>query len=465
MPSLDQLLSRVVERKGYTVLGADKEALFARKGEDALLAAWKTDAPLTAADAQIFLTALEQVHAAAGILVAPKGADPAAKDLLAANKTVETWAESRLVVEVGEAYVKEALEAPTTPAGPVAFPTAAPAAPAAAPAGPRKFPSLVAQAASAASNASSSGAAYFMPNKKKEAPADMQATIPQGRGGQLGYAWGGATGGGSASNAGIAQIRNGRNPRLKTDQWGNLIDPNKPRAAAAPLVPAMDPDNEIVSKPKPGRRAAPAPAPAPTPMPAMIDSDAEAYEIITSKPKKEPSVSAVRESSPPACSTLKVVVSKDEAVAKTGKAGNPKLALVPHVAFEYDLAMSRPGMAAPVTGSGAVLVNSLTGELRTVDALDFAPAEPGEARKDQEKLTAVDVYDKVKGHVAKAFSKTLNVEREVAGNTVMENLKLTPDPEEMGLQHRGIVYLPVWEVTGSTGVTKVDAFTGNVLSS
>ena len=37
-----------------------------------------------------------------------------------------------------------------------------------------KFPSLVAQAASA-SVVSNAGAAYFLPNKKKEQPADMQA--------------------------------------------------------------------------------------------------------------------------------------------------------------------------------------------------------------------------------------------------------------------------------------------------
>jgi hypothetical protein len=125
--------------------------------------------------------------------------------------------------------------------------------------------------------------------------------------------------------------------------------------------------------------------------------------------------------------------------------------------------MNRPGMPAPVTAKGAILVNSLSGDLRTVDALEFAASEPADARKDAEKLTAVDVYDKVKGHMTKTFSKTLSVEREVAGNTVMENMKLAPEPDEMNLQHRGIVWCPVWEVTGSTGVTKVDAFSGVVL--
>ena len=78
--TLDQLLARVVERKGFTVQGTDPEALFARKGDDTLLAAWKTDGTLTTNEATIFVAAMEQVHAKTGILVAPQGAEPAAKD-------------------------------------------------------------------------------------------------------------------------------------------------------------------------------------------------------------------------------------------------------------------------------------------------------------------------------------------------------------------------------------------------
>lgn len=461
MSSLDQLLSRVVERKGFSVQGADAEALFARKGDETLLAAWKLDAPLTAGDAQIFLSAMEQVRAATGILVAPKGAEQAAKDAVQAAKGVEIWAESRLVLEVGEAYVKDALDRRAGLAPP------AQPAPAPAPAKtPTKFPSLVAQAATAASSASSSGAAYFMPNRKKEAPADMQAQIPQ-RGGSLGYAWGGPGAGGSSHNAGIAQVRNGRHPSKQVDQWGNLIDPNNPRPGQLPApnlsgAAAAESDVEITAAPKKRANGAKAQTAAP-PMPAMnqMVAEPEAYEIITTS--KKPAGPAMKDAAPPACTTLKLNVTKEEAVAKTGKAGNAKLALVPHVAFEYDLVLNRPGMTAPVTGKGAILASSLTGELRSADALDFNASEPADARKDAEKLTAVDLYDKVKAHLTKTYSRTLSVEREVAGNTVMENLKLVPDPEEMGLEHKGMVLLPVWEVTGSTGITKVDAFTGAIL--
>lgn len=459
MPGLDQILSRVVERKGFHVQGADSEALLARKGEDTLLAAWKTDAPLTADDARIFLTAMEQVHAVAGILVATKGAEQPAKDALAANKGVELWPESRLVVEVGEAYVRDALEgqaAALAPPTPTAYP-ASPGSSGGAPTRtPTKFPSLVAQAASAASG-NGNGIAYYMPNKQKEQPHDMRAKIPQGRGGSLGYAWGGMSGG-SVSDPGVATVMPSK-PRIKTDQWGNVVRPGQAAAVAAP-APAAPAEYEVSSSPR-RRQANPAATGAAPPV--VIDSDAEAYEIITTKKEKPAPAAVMRDASPPACSTLAVNVTKEDAVAKSGKTGSAKLALVPHVAFEYDLEMNRPGMVAPVTAKGAVLVNSLTGELRTVESLAFAASEPAEARKDAEKMTAVDVYDKVKGYMSKTYSKSMNVERELAGNTVMETLKLTPDPEEMGLQHRGIVHVPTWEITASTGVVKVDGYTGALL--
>lgn len=432
MPGIDQLLSRVVERKGFHVQGADAEALFAKNGDDALLAAWKTDGSLTIEDARVFLAAMEQVRAVSGIVVATKGVDPAAKDALAANKSIELWAESRLVVEVGEAFVKDALD------GPSSLPPSLPPSPSPAigPAGARKFPSLVAQAATAASG-SGNGIAYYMPSRKKEQPADMQATIPQHKSGMLGYAWGGPGGtvAAGASHAGIATTLPSK-PRIQTDQWGNVIPKGQGQ----------------------GQGQAQGRAPA---APAVRDADEGAYEIITSAKKKEKAV--VKASAPPACSTLKLNVTKEDALAKVGKGTSVKLALVPHVAFEYDVNMEREGMTEPLTGKGAVLINSLTGELRPVDALAYADAEPRDARKDAEKMTAVDVYDKVKGFIAKTFARTLSVEKEVAGNTVMSTLKLSPDAEEMGLEHRGIVHLPVWEVTTSTGVAKVDAFTGTTL--
>ncbi|HUR67837.1 MAG TPA: hypothetical protein VM370_01215 [Candidatus Thermoplasmatota archaeon] len=447
MPSLDQLLSRVVERKGFHVQGADKEALFAKKGDDTLLAAWKTDAPLTGDDARIFLAAFEQVHATSGILVCPLGADQPAKDALAANKGIELWAESRLVIEVGDALVKDALAGPQAGAIP-ATPPASPAS--AAPKAPTKFPSLISQGATAASG-SGHGIAYYMPNKKKEQPIDMQGGIGQGRGGSLNYAWGGMTGG-SPSAPGVA-TRLPSKPTVKTDQWGNVV---KGAATTAPAVVDTG-DVEITSAPRGGGRRVANPAATGAAPPVVVDADAEAYEIITTK--KEKAAPVMRDApAAPACSTLKLNVSKEEAASKVR--GTVKLALVPHVAFQFDLQMSRPGMPAPMTAKGAILVNSLTGDLRAVDALEFAASEPADARKDAEKMTAVDVYDKVKGHMAKTYTKTLNVEREVAGNTVMESLKLTPEPDEMNLQHRGVVHVPVWEITTSTGVTRIDAYTG-----
>ena len=477
MHTLDQLLSRVVERRGFAVQGADAEALFAKKGEESLLTAWKTDGPVSAADAAMFLAAYEQVHASTGILVATQGVDASAKDALAAAKGVEVWAESRLIHEVGEAPVADATEIAHAPAAapqPSAL-SPPPSAPARLPQTPSafqatqsvqdtnrptsKFPSLVAQAASA-SVVSNAGAAYYMPNKKKEQPADMQATIGVQKGGSLGYAWGGSAQGG-ASNAGIAQIRNGRHPSRQVDQWGNLVQPGQQPshelippcqslATAGAAGPAMMPSQQQHA------RGAPA-----TP---VQNADSDAYEIITT-PKKGAGVAAA--SGPaPATNTLKLNITREEAMAKVGaKAGAiVKLALVPHVAFEYDVNLERPDLPQPVTGKGAILVSSLTGELRNVEKLDWSATEITDAsRKDQEKLQAVDVYEKVKNQLLKTYSRSIQVEKEIAGNTVMGTVKIVPDPEEMGMQHRGMVYVPVWEITGGGANAKVDAFSGATL--
>lgn len=490
MPSIDQLLSRVVERKGFTIQGADQEALFARKGEESLLAAWKLDGPVTAADAQLFLTALDQVRATSGILLAPRGVDPAAQNLVSGAPRVDVWAESRLVHEVGEALVRDALDAahPAAAAPAVArLPTSTPAPAANIPSGHNafqatrevaagnkptsKFPSLVAQAASA-SVVSNAGAAYVMPNKPRSAPpADMQATIPQ-KGSTLGYAWGGGAGG--PVNSGIAQIRSGRNPKNGL-QEGGTVGARPTTAAAAPasnyIVPSDD--VEIVSTPRRGARGAAAAAPAAMEQPAPVRTPApvetEAYEILSSSKKPPANAAAAATakvtSGPGTTGCLKLNVTKDDAIARANaKPGsNARLALVPHVTFAFDLHMERQGLPAPIEARGALLINSLNGELRTVDSLDYEAGFPADARKDQEKLQAVDVYDKVKSHMSKTYGRTMNVEREVAGNVVSSTMKIVPDPEEMGLEHKGIQYVPFWEISTTTGVVKVDGYTGQIL--
>lgn len=501
MPSLDQLLSRVVARKGYTIVGADSEGLLARKGEESLLVAWETDAALQASDVQMFQTALDQVQASQGILVALRGTDAAAKDAMAADKRLECWAESRLVVEVGEAFVKDALSAQSAePASAPASPHAAIAAEAPAAAQPRRFPSLVAQAASLTS--SNPGAAMFMPSKPR-APAAEAAPAAK----ILGYAWGGAPAGTSTS-AGVAQIRNGRRrPSAEEPQAVGaapaapaqyedveiITTPRKPRPEPAPApvasAPAVHEDVEIITTP---RKTHPAPAPAPVPA-APLES--EEFEIITTPRKPAPSAvspaataAPVAEPAPAAASFESLTTSRSApapqpAAAPTTQGGvltlnltreqamekaqvrpgaGARLALVPHVAFRYDLHMERAGMPMPVTGKGVILASSVTGQLVAAEGLSFAEAAPAEARRDAEKLQAVDVYDSVKGHLVKTYGRTMSVERELAGNTIMETVKMSPSPEEMGLDHVGVVHVPVWEITTSTGVVKVDAYTGHV---
>lgn len=471
MLTLAQLMSRVAERKGYTIQGSDQGALLAKKGDERLLVAWNPEGSVTTADASLFLAALEQVHAERGILIAPKGADQGAKDVLASIKNVEVWAESRLVVEVGEALVKLALEETAAPA-PASLPAAGPAAP---PATQRaatasRSDSLLSRAVASTGNTHNPGAVIYMPSKATRQVAGAGGAIHQQKSGALGYAWGGATG--AASSPGVAQVRNGRRAPVESaapapsatmvasDDVEIISTPKKrpaPAAEAAPAAPIMAPQEDSGAEILGTSRKAPAPPPAPA-APASLSATMPT-------PEPAPVARPAPVSTPlPAngCTTLKQRLGRDEAFAKAQAKGaaNARLVLIPHVAFEYDVCMQRPNMTTPVTGRGAVLVSSLTGTVRNVDRLDFAEADPTDARKENVKLQAVDLYDKVKGFMTKTFSRSVNTEREVAGNTVMETLKLVPDPDEMGLQHKGIVYVPCWESVASDGAVRVDAYVG-----
>ena len=506
MLTLAQLMSRVAERKGYAVQGADEGALLARKGDEKLLVAWSLDNSVTTADASLFLAAIEQIAAQKGILVAPKGIDEAAKDLLASRKTIEVWAESRLVVEVGEALVKHALENPDVSPPPANAPAAGPSAPpatvaaAAQRSGNQRTTSLIGRAVASSGKAHDPGTVMFMPSKPTRQLATGASVAIQQKGQSLGYVWGGV---GGTSSPGVAQVRNGRRPQpagtpvptaapapssaLAAADDVELITtprrrapPAQAPAAPAPMMVPEDTDSELITTP---RRPAPvqsAPmatvaqvaqaAPPVTSLSASLataDADEEEeYEIISTPRKAKPAASetTTTAAAPEGSTWLRVRHAREHAFSKASVKGGASinLALVPHVAFEYDVHMEREGMVAPVVGKGVILVSSMTGELRTVDTLEFGE-EPAGARKDPVKLQAVDVYDKVKAHISKTFTKSVNTERELAGNTVMETVKLTPDLSEMGLNHRGIVHVPVWETVTAEGPVRIDAYTGQRL--
>ncbi len=466
MPTMDQLLARVVERKGFLVQGADAEGLLARRGEESLLVAWKINGPITAADAQLFTTAMEQVHASSGILVAPKGCEQAVKDHAASMKTLEIWAESRLVVEVGDAFVKDALGVPGIDA-PASTPMPMAAAPAPAPRVNTAIgagQSLVARAATASSG-DTRGAAMYMPNKPR-------TVTPEPR--MLNYAWGGAPSG-TVVDPGVAQIRNGRRPTPQAaaaatpvHQDVDLVSTPRQRAASAPtpmIVPEND-DVELVSTPRQSRAAAPAPAPKASSMhlPALAD-DEEEYEIITT-PKKNAASPKTADAAPQESDSLRASLSREEAgqraADKVGAVKSARLSLVPHVTFEYNVRVERKELDTPLTGKGAFIVSSVTGELRTVPKLDVGES-PADARRESPKLQAVDVYDKVKSSLTKLYSRDLRVQREVGGVDVSENIRISPSLDELGLSARGILYVPIWEITGTTGSVRVDAHSGDLV--
>jgi hypothetical protein len=161
----------------------------------------------------------------------------------------------------------------------------------------------------------------------------------------------------------------------------------------------------------------------------------------------------------PEGSTLRMHVSREEAAAKAANLGRLQqahLTLVPHVTFEYECHLEHELLPQPLNAKGAVLVNAVSGNLRELPALELADP-PADADRLQARFSAVDVYEKVKGHILKEVTREVKVEREVGGSTVMGTERIAPSMDELGLNHRGIVQVPVWHLVGEHGSADVDA--------
>ncbi|MHB8606287.1 MAG: hypothetical protein ACYDCK_13640, partial [Thermoplasmatota archaeon] len=175
-------------------------------------------------------------------------------------------------------------------------------------------------------------------------------------------------------------------------------------------------------------------------------------------------------SGPPAPpSTLAVRVAKQDAaqrvVDRIGTLKGARLSLVPHIAFDFDAWVEAESLPEPLSGKGAVLVNAITGTMRDTTPIEIGQTLPEAAAPTGEpKVQALDVYEKVKGHILKQFSRELKVSREVAGVDVFENVKVVPSIDDLGMNHRGVVLVPVWSLTGDKGSVELDAASGAILN-
>lgn len=427
------LLAQVFVAKGFHVEEGPMGGLLAKSPGETLLVEWKADAPASSGDVRALSAALAPCGAHRAVLVAAAGA-PAGVVHEATHLKIETWSLARAALEVGFAALEAAqnapvdpapAEVPRAPAPSLALPSPAPSPP------PSPYPSISPSAsvavspivpngkpktltAQAAALANSPTGAVFLPSKPREIKQDSKP---------LPSAWDVASGSARIVSSGIDP----------TASSSAVILKSKPAAASAHAAPppAHGHDAEIVG----GSKVKTAPAKAVAQLPENA--------------------------------TLRTHFGAREAAAKATSLGRlqaAKLTLVPHIAFDFDCHIEHEALPAPIDAKGTLLIHTGTGTMRELPSLDLAEP-PKDAEKLGARLTALDVYDRVKGHLLKQTTREVKIEKEVGGSTVMGTEKVGPQsPDELGLAHRGIVNVPVWHFVGEHGSLDVDAVTGEVVA-
>lgn len=404
------LLAQVFVAKGFHVEEGPMGGLLARAPGETLLVEWKGDGPATSADVRALAGVLGPCGAHRAVLVAAAGAPPGVVHE-ATHLKIETWSLSRAALEVGLAALDAAQEGHVDPA-PAEVPHAAPSTPTMVPTTQpsaatspihHKHTTPKTLIATAMSVASSPTGAVFLPSKPREVKQESRS---------LPSAWDVASG--SARMPATLEIR--------------------PTGTKAKTVVAHDnPDAEIVGGSK------------------------------VKKPASAPGVKAVPLL--PDGATLRAKLGGQDAAAHAtglGRIQSGKLTLVPHIAFDFDCRVEHEALPQPIEAKGTLLINTITGAMRELPALDLGEA-PKDAEKLAQRLQALDVYDRVKGHLFKLTTREVKIEKEVGGSTVMGTEKIGPgSPDELGLQHRGIVLVPIWHLVGEHGSMDIDAVTGEV---
>ncbi len=148
--------------------------------------------------------------------------------------------------------------------------------------------------------------------------------------------------------------------------------------------------------------------------------------------------------------------------SKTVDGFNYILDLVPYFVFEYSAAVEENGEVHE--SQGTIAVNALTrapeqwsGDFEMIDGLEYFD------RKQEPKTDEKDAF-----HIAQKKAVELGTivkerVKERDGATIEEKKTIRPKTEDIQMEGKGMVYLPIWCVEGSKGSVIIDASKGKIL--
>ncbi len=162
---------------------------------------------------------------------------------------------------------------------------------------------------------------------------------------------------------------------------------------------------------------------------------------------------------------IKVNVTEEEAmkIAKLYGGGfNAELKLVPYFLFEFSLKLSIEGSPENKAVSGIIAINALTGayeiwrtgfETASTIALPHIKFEP--------KISLELSKETARKSLIKEYTKEEEVTINDENVTIIEKRKTKPLESSIKVNHLGLHYLPVWDVTGRGGSVYINASTGD----
>lgn len=156
-----------------------------------------------------------------------------------------------------------------------------------------------------------------------------------------------------------------------------------------------------------------------------------------------------------------------------GVRGAAELVLQPVHLFDYECDLLTEGSLRYDTVAGRVEVHGTTKDVRDVDPVWIDPAKAGplptdlQVPVDQRVLRVSDALAAQLAHEAllKAHSRIVQIESadEEDDVIVMERRDVSPRPDQVRVQPRGVVLRPFWRLRGGNGACLVDAITGEVV--
>jgi len=138
------------------------------------------------------------------------------------------------------------------------------------------------------------------------------------------------------------------------------------------------------------------------------------------------------------------------------------LQLLPHYVLSYSLELEGPA-GSKMMRTGGVQVNAINGEAcEWRQGMTLEKPEPGRMRIEPS-LERAQATVKALDLVLSLHTRVVNVRQEKRSVTVYEKRTIRPREDAVMLEHRGMLYLPVWCVEASDGAAVLDAVSGRMI--